>query len=153
MSQNGTLKSSGITPFLMFKENCAEAAEFYTAIFKNSKVITSDMMSAEFTLDGQRFLAFNGGPHFSFSEGVSFFVSCETQAEVDYYWDHLLAGGGVESQCGWLRDRFGLSWQIIPTTLQQLLRNPDRAAADRALQAMLKMQKIVIEDLQKAVRV
>jgi predicted 3-demethylubiquinone-9 3-methyltransferase (glyoxalase superfamily) len=101
-------------------------------------------------LDGQRFLAFNGGPHFSFSEGVSFFVSCETQADVDYYWDHLLANGGVESQCGWLRDRFGLSWQIIPTTLQQLLRNPDRAVAERAVQAMLKMQKIIIEDLQKA---
>jgi predicted 3-demethylubiquinone-9 3-methyltransferase (glyoxalase superfamily) len=127
-----------ITPSLWFDNDLEEAAEFYTAVFT-------------FVLDGQRFLGINGGPHFRFSEAVSFEVRCADQDEVDYYWNRLL-DGGVESQCGWLKDRFGLSWQIVPERLFDLTNDPDPARAAAATKAMLGMRKIVIADLEAAVR-
>jgi predicted 3-demethylubiquinone-9 3-methyltransferase (glyoxalase superfamily) len=133
----------------MFNDQCEAAARHYTSIFKSSKVISISSMSAEVELDGQRILMYNGGPHFKFSEGASLFVSCETQAEVDYYWDKLLEGG-KPSQCGWLTDKFGLSWQIVPAVLMKLLSDKDRARANRAMQAMLKMVKLDIAELERA---
>ena len=147
----GASAAPRITPFLMYKEKCAEAAKFYASIFKNSKVLSADTMSASFILDGQKFQAFNGGTHFNFSEGISLFVRCETQQEVDYYWDKLTAGG-AESMCGWLRDKYGVSWQIIPTILMELLGHKDREKASRAMQAMLRMKKISIQGLKDAAK-
>jgi len=145
-----------ITPFLTFKEGGKDALEFYAGIFKNSKVNSSFVMPgndkllhASFTLDGQEFMAMDGGESFSFAFGASMFVSCEGQEEVDYYWDKL-SEGGEPGQCGWLKDKFGLSWQIVPTALGQLMGDPDPAKAMRVRDAMLKMTKIIIADLQKA---
>jgi predicted 3-demethylubiquinone-9 3-methyltransferase (glyoxalase superfamily) len=147
---------------LWFDNNLEEAAAFYTAIFPNSSVerfheytdagpgTAGDVAWGTFVLDGQRFIAINGGPQFPFSEAVSFEIRCKDQAEVDYYWERLLEGG-EESQCGWLKDRFGLSWQVTPDRLYQLLEDPDRAdAVNRALHTM---RKIVIADLEDAVSV
>lgn len=130
-----------ITPFLWFDGNAKEAADFYTSIFENSKVIHANPMSVTFSLDGQLFHGLNGGPLYKFTEAVSFFVRCDNQSEIDYYWDKLIAGG-QPSQCGWLKDRYGLSWQIVPGVLGSLLGDPDRKKADRVMQAMLKMQKL-----------
>ncbi|HKC49472.1 MAG TPA: VOC family protein [Myxococcota bacterium] len=138
-----------VTPFLWFDGKAAEAANFYVSIFKNSKLVSSTPMDATFVLDGQDFLALNGGPQYKFTPAVSLFVSCETQEEVDYFWEKLGAGG-AESQCGWLTDKYGLSWQVVPTILRKLLQDPDRAKAQRALNAMLKMTKLDIKRLQEA---
>jgi predicted 3-demethylubiquinone-9 3-methyltransferase (glyoxalase superfamily) len=138
-----------ITPFLWFDNNVPEAVEFYKSVFPNAKVdMVSDFM-ATFELEGQRFHALNGGPLFKFTEAISFFISVETQDEVDYFWSRLIADGG-EEQCGWLKDKFGLSWQVIPTALMRYLGSSDRPAAERARQAMLKMHKIIIADLEQA---
>lgn len=137
-----------VTPFLMFEANAEEAVDFYVSIFPEARVISRSPLS--FELQGQRLSAFNGGPHFRFSEAVSLFVNCADQAEVDRYWTALLADGGQQSQCGWLKDRFGLSWQIIPEALMRYLNDPDRAAADRVLQAMLRMGKIDVATLDRA---
>ncbi len=151
-----------ITPSLWFDNDLEEAIEFYAAVFPNSSVETIDrytdagpgtpgeVVSAVFTLNGQRFVGINGGPQFPFTEAVSFMVSCRDQAEVDYYWDRLL-DGGVESQFGWLKDRFGLSWQIVPDRLNELTGDPDPARATAASRAMLGMRKIVIAELEAAV--
>lgn len=141
--------SKTITPFLWFNNQAGEAAKFYVSIFKNSKVISSSPMSTTFELDGERIMALNGGPHFKLNEAFSFFVSCETQEEVDNFWEKLSAGG-EKSRCGWLKDKFGLSWQIIPTALGQLIGDPDPVKSKRVLDAMLKMNKIDIEELKKA---
>jgi len=153
---------SKITPFLWFDNQAEEAAKFYTSVFKNSKIGTmarygdagpgpkGSVMTASFQIDGHDFVALNGGPHFKFTEAISFVVNCESQNEVDYYWEKLAANGGQESQCGWLKDKFGLSWQIVPTILSTLLEDKDPKKAQRVMQAMLKMKKIVIADLQKA---
>ena len=150
-----------ITPFLWFNDNAEEAMNYYVSIFKNSKVgrVTrygdagpgpkGQVMSCTFTLEGQEFMALNGGPQFSFTPAISLFVSCETQAEVDELWEKLSAGGSKE-RCGWLKDKFGLSWQIIPTTLGRLLADKDAGKSQRVMQAMLKMDKIEIEELQEA---
>ena len=138
-----------ITPFLWFDNNAEEAAKFYCSVFKNSKIISSSPMSVTFELEGLLFHGLNGGPLFKFTEAVSFFVSCETQEEVDYYWEKLTADG-QESRCGWLKDKYGLSWQIIPEILGKLLNDVDRTKANRAMQAMLQMQKIEIKKLQEA---
>ncbi|MEP7285196.1 MAG: VOC family protein [Chloroflexota bacterium] len=143
-----------ITPFLWFDTQAEEAMNFYTSIFKNSKVIDvsrngETVMSTTFELDGQRVMALNAGPEFKFNEAVSFFVNCETQAEVDELWGKL-TDGGEESQCGWLKDKFGLSWQIVPTALGQLLGSPDPEKSRRVLEAMLKMKKIDIATLEQA---
>jgi predicted 3-demethylubiquinone-9 3-methyltransferase (glyoxalase superfamily) len=150
-----------ITPFLWFNDQAEEAARFYTSIFKDSKIVSvsrygdagpgpkGGVMVAQFQLEGQNFLALNGGPQFKFTEAVSFVVNCETQAEVDYFWEKL-SEGGQTSQCGWPRDKFGLSWQIVPTAMGQLLGGQDPARSQRAMQAMLQMTKIDIATLQRA---
>jgi predicted 3-demethylubiquinone-9 3-methyltransferase (glyoxalase superfamily) len=150
-----------ITPFLWFDGKAEEAAKFYTSIFKNSKVVSINRypkgspapegmaMTAQFLLEGQEFVALNGGPQFSFTPAISFVVNCETQKEVDEYWEKLSAGG-EEHQCGWLKDKFGVSWQIVPTVLVKLLSDPDAGRAQRAMAAMLKMKKIDISLLEQA---
>jgi len=138
-----------ITPFLWFDGQVEEAVAFYTSVFKNARVSNVSRMSATFELEGQRFMALNGGPQFKFTEAVSFFIECQTQDEVDYYWERLSNGGG-EQMCGWVKDKFGLSWQVIPDVLGRLLSDPDRAKSQRAMQAMLKMKKIIIADLEAA---
>ena len=139
-----------ITPFLWFDGQAQEAMTFYTSIFKDSKVISSNPMAVTFELLGQRFIGLNAGPHHKFTPAVSFFIEVETQAEIDNYWNKLLADGGRPDQCGWLQDKFGLSWQVIPKALPQLLSDPDPAKAKRALDAMLKMTKIDLAELQRA---
>ena len=150
-----------ITPFLWFDNNAEEAAKFYTSIFKKSKIARisrygdagpgpkGTVMVVDFELEGQQFVALNGGPQFKFTEAISFVVNCETQKEVDYFWGKLLAGG-QESQCGWLKDKFGLSWQIVPTVLNDMLADPDPARSQRVMKAMLQMKKIDIPTLEKA---
>ena len=150
-----------ITPFLWFDNQAEEAMNFYVSIFKNSKIggITHNgdagpgpkgtVMSATFQLEGQEFFALNGGPHFKFTPAISMFVDCKTQQEVDELWEKLSAGG-EKQQCGWLQDKFGLSWQIIPSALGELMNDPDPVKAGRVMQAMLKMTKIDIEGLKRA---
>ena len=144
------MTTTTITPFLWFDNTVPEAVDFYTSVFPDAKVEMKSDFIAVFEIQGQRFYALNGGPQFKFNESVSFFISVDTQEEVDYYWDKLIAGGGEPSMCGWLKDKFGLSWQVIPRKLMEYQSSPDRAAADRSQQAMLKMHKIVIADLDKA---
>lgn len=150
-----------ITPFLWFDAQAEEAANFYASVFPNSKIGKTSrygeggpgpqgtVMTIEFNLDGQDFIALNGGPHFKFTEAVSFSVDCGSQEEVDHYWNTLSAGG-EEGPCGWLKDKYGLSWQVNPRILGQMLSDPNPAKAKAAMQAMLQMKKIVIADLQKA---
>jgi predicted 3-demethylubiquinone-9 3-methyltransferase (glyoxalase superfamily) len=150
-----------ITPFLWFDSQAEEAANFYVSIFKNSKILAiarygksgpgpeGSAMTVEFQLDGQRFVALNGGPHFKFTEAISFVIGCETQQEVDEYWEKL-SEGGEESVCGWLKDKYGLSWQIVPSVMSKLLGDKDAEKANRVMGAMLKMKKIVIADLEQA---
>ena len=141
-----------ITPFLWFDSNAEEAVEFYLTVFKNSRRLDSvpgpggRALTIAFELDGQRFTALNGGPVFQFNESVSFVVRCDSQAEVDEYWAKLTADGGRESQCGWLKDRFGLSWQIVPARLPELVKNP------KAMQAMMGMKKIDLAELERAAK-
>ena len=139
-----------ITPFLWFDTQAQDAMTFYTSIFKDSKVISSNPMVVQFELLGQRFIGLNAGPRHKFTEAVSFLVEVETQQEIDHYWDALLAGGGRPDQCGWLKDKFGLSWQVIPKALPQLVTDPDPAKARRAMEAMMKMIKIDLAELQRA---
>jgi len=144
------MSTTTITPFLWFDNTVPQAVDFYKSVFPDAKVdFVSDFL-ALFELQGQRFYALNGGPQFKFTEAVSFFISVDTQEEIDYYWDKLIAGGGEPSMCGWLKDKFGLSWQVIPRKLMEYQASSDRVAAERAQQAMLKMRKIVIADLDKA---
>jgi predicted 3-demethylubiquinone-9 3-methyltransferase (glyoxalase superfamily) len=150
-----------ITPFLWFDNKAEEAANFYTSIFKNSKVTRvsrygeagpgpkGTVMSVTFQLEGQEFIALNGGPHFSFTPAISFFVNCETQAEVDELWEKLSAGG-TTSQCGWMTDRFGVTWQVIPTALGKLMGDPDPEKSARVIKAMLQMTKIDVKVLERA---
>ena len=150
-----------ITPFLWFDTEGEEAAEFYTSVFPNSKIVDvsrygsagprpeGTVMTVSFELDGQPFVALNGGPDFKFTEAVSFMVSCETQEEVDAYWGKL-SEGGQEGPCGWLKDKFGLSWQIVPAALPRLLGDPDPAKSQRVMQAMLQMKKIEVDLLERA---
>jgi predicted 3-demethylubiquinone-9 3-methyltransferase (glyoxalase superfamily) len=139
-----------ITPFLWFDNNAQDAAAFYASIFPDAKIISSNPMAVDFELLGQRVHALNGGPHFKLNESFSFFVGCETQAEIDNYWEKLQADGGSPSQCGWLKDKFGLSWQVVPNKLSQFLNSADKAASKRALDAMLTMRKLDIAALQRA---
>ena len=157
-----------ITPFLWFDHQAEEAVKFYTSVFKKSKTgniarydkagekvsgqPAGSVMTVEFQIEGQDFIALNGGPHFKFNESVSFVVNCKTQKEVDYYWKRLTSGGGKEVQCGWLRDKFGLSWQIVPTVLNELMSSKDAAKSHRVMQAMLKMVKLDIKKLKEAAK-
>jgi predicted 3-demethylubiquinone-9 3-methyltransferase (glyoxalase superfamily) len=143
-----------ITTFLTFNNEAEEAMNLYVSVFKNARIVSTSRMGEEFLtgtfeIEGQRFMVLNGGPTFSFAQGISLFVNCETQAEVDELWEKLSAGG-KEDRCGWLKDKFGVSWQIIPSILGQLLSDPDPQRAQRAMQAMLTMQKIDIAALQQA---
>lgn len=144
-----------ITPFLWFDDQAEEAMNFYLSIFKNSRVLSvspgpnGKAFTVSFELDGQEFTALNAGPQFKFTEAISFFVNCESQQEVDFYWERLVAGGEA-SQCGWLKDKYGLSWQIVPTALGELLGDADPVRAQRVMQAMLGMQKIEIAGLRQA---
>jgi predicted 3-demethylubiquinone-9 3-methyltransferase (glyoxalase superfamily) len=150
-----------ITPFLWFDGNVEEAINLYTAIFKDSKILAitrygeegpgpkGTVMTASFKILDQEFVALNGGPHFKFNEAVSFVINCENQEEVDYYWEKL-SEGGVQQQCGWLKDRFGLSWQIVPTILPQLLSQKDAEKSKRVMQALLQMKKLEIQTLKDA---
>lgn len=144
-----------VTPFLWFDDNAEEAMHFYVSIFKNSRVLSTSpgpngtVMGVEFELDGQRFMGLNGGPQFKFTEAISLFVSCKTQPEVDELWAKLSAGGD-ESRCGWLKDRYGLWWQIVPAALGEMLADKDAEKAGRVMQAMLGMGKLDISGLQRA---
>ncbi|MGC2398489.1 MAG: VOC family protein [Acidobacteriaceae bacterium] len=151
----GTLESSPrITPFLWFNDTAEEAVDFYLSIFKNSRRLDvlhnngnrpapARVLTLSFELDGQRFVALNGGPMFTFNEATSFVVRCDSQQEVDYYWDKLSAGGS-EGQCGWLKDRFGVSWQVVPARVPELIKKP------KAMEAMLKMKKLDLDELERA---
>ncbi|MGV9308902.1 VOC family protein [Nonomuraea sp. NPDC004354] len=139
-----------ITTYLWFDNQAEEAANHYVSIFGNSRIVEVTPMMVTFELEGQRFLALNGGPQFRFTEAISLYVDCESQDEVDELWARLIADGGEESQCGWLKDKYGLSWQIIPKALPKLLSDPDPARAERAMQAMLKMSKIDVKALEDA---
>lgn len=150
-----------ITTFLWFDQQAEEAMNFYVSLFKNSKVLSvsrypeggpmpaGTLMTATFQLDGQEFMALNGGPEFKFTEAISLFVTCETQAEVDHFWDHL-SEGGEKGRCGWLKDRYGLSWQIVPIALGELMGDPNPRKAQNVMQAMLQMDKLDIAALQAA---
>ena len=144
-----------ITPFLWFDTQAEEAMLLYTSIFKRSKVVAvhraqEKVMSVEFELEGQRFMALNAGPLYTFNEAVSFFVGCDTQEEIDELWAKLIADGGAPSRCGWLKDKFGLSWQIVPNTLGRMLGGTDPVASKRAMDAMLTMDKLDLQALQQA---
>lgn len=145
-----------IVPYLWFDNQAEEAADFYTSLFNDSKIGSvsrgpnGEVMIVTFQLNGQEFMALNGGPRFTFTEAISFYVNCETQAEVDELWARLAADGGEESQCGWLKDKYGLSWQIIPTILGNLMQDEDEAKAHRVMQALLQMKKIEIAELLRA---
>lgn len=151
-----------IVPNLWFDGVAEEAVEFYLSVFKNSRTlnlarypegspgVAGTVMTVEFELDGQRFVAINAGPEFTFSEAISFQVDCEDQAEVDYYWEALLAGGGTESVCGWLKDRFGLSWQVVPRGMEEIFDDTDPGRAARAFQAMTGMRKLDVAALRAA---
>jgi predicted 3-demethylubiquinone-9 3-methyltransferase (glyoxalase superfamily) len=157
-----------ITPFLWFDDQAEDAVKFYTSIFKNSKVgrilrygeeaakvsqsgrPVGSVLTIEFEIEGQKFTALNGGPAFKFNESISFVVNCDTQKEVDYFWEKLTADGGQESQCGWLKDKFGVSWQIVPMILIEMLGDKDSEKSERVMKAMLQMQKIDIKTLREA---
>ena len=151
-----------ITPFLWFNDNAEEAVKFYVSVFPQSRILSTarygeagpgpkgSVMTMEFELNGQRFVALNGGPQFKFTEAISFVANCETQEELDKTWDKLLQGGGRPVQCGWLKDGFGLSWQVVPTVLPKLLQDKDPEKSKRVMAAMLKMVKIDIHELEDA---
>ena len=151
-----------IAPFLWFDGKAEEAIKLYTSVFKNSKVINisywekgspfpeGQVMTGVFELDGQQFYAFDAGPQFKFTEAISFFVNCETQEEIDHFWNKLTANGGQESMCGWLKDKFGVSWQIVPPVLGKMLGDKDKTRSGRVMQAMMGMKKLIIADLEKA---
>jgi predicted 3-demethylubiquinone-9 3-methyltransferase (glyoxalase superfamily) len=150
-----------ITPFLWFDTQAEEAADFYTSVFPGSRIVDvarygsagpgpeGSVMTVAFELDGQRFVALNGGPEFTFNEAISFQIDCASQEEVDRYWS-ALADGGEEGPCGWLKDRFGVSWQVVPTRLTELLRDPDAGRSQRVISAMLEMKKIQVDELERA---
>ena len=145
-----------ISPFLWFDGKAEEAAEFYTGIFKDARITNripgpgGQLMGIGFEIEGQEFMGLNGGPMFQFTPAVSFFIRCETQEEIDHYWTKLVEGGGEHQPCGWLRDRFGLSWQVVPNALGAMLQDKDPAKAQRTMEAMMKMSKLDIAALRKA---
>ena len=151
-----------ITPNLWFDTEAEEAADFYTSVFKDSRIVTKThytegapreagtVMTVEWELNGQRFVGINGGPQFEFDEAVSFQITCEDQDEVDYYWEKLIEGGGSPSQCGWLKDKFGLSWQVVPAGMEEVFADSDPKRAERAMKAMLEMSKLDIAALRSA---
>ncbi|NJP53267.1 VOC family protein [Streptomyces sp. SBST2-5] len=156
------MTAKGFTTCLWFDGQAEEAANFYVSVFKDSSLgdtlhhtesspgSEGNVLTVEFVLNGQRFVALNGGPDFQFSEAISFEIDCENQAEVDHYWDKLVEGGGEHGPCGWLKDRYGVSWQVTPIRLTEMLKDPDRTRADRVMKAMMQMHKLDIAELEKA---
>ena len=160
------LTKSKIVPCLWFDTEAEEAANLYVSVFRNARILSTtryssevieihgkqagSVMTVEFELDGQKFVGLNGGPQFKFSEAISFQIMCEDQDEIDHFWSKLTAGGGQEGPCGWLKDKFGLSWQVVPTALMELLKGPDAAATQRVTKAFLQMKKFDIAALKKA---
>jgi predicted 3-demethylubiquinone-9 3-methyltransferase (glyoxalase superfamily) len=157
------LKAQKIVPCLWFDKEAEAAANLYVSVFKDARILSTTrygkegfgqqagtVMTVEFELEGQKFLGLNGGPQFKFSEAISFQIFCETQEEIDYFWSKLTADGGKESQCGWLKDKFGLSWQVVPTALIEILKSADAAAAQRVTKAFMQMKKFDIEALKQA---
>lgn len=150
-----------LTPFLWFNDNAEDAAKFYISVFSNSKITDvtyygkngpgkeGSVMTIAFTLDGQEFVGLNGGPHFKFTEAISFVINCDGQEEIDYYWNKLTEGGN-EVECGWLKDKFGLSWQVVPVQFFEMITGKDKAAADRVMSAMMTMKKFDLKKLQDA---
>lgn len=159
-----------ITPSLWFDKEAEEAANLYVSLFKNSKILTvtrypegkeveevsgkkaGSVLTVEFELDGQKFLAFNAGPVFKFNESISFTIDCKDQEEVDHFWNGLIAGGGEESQCGWLKDKFGVSWQVVPKVLNELISSKEPGVAEKAMRAMLQMKKLDVKALEDAAK-
>lgn len=139
-----------VTPFLMFRSGAQEAAEFYTSVFPDGRILEGDWPGVAFEIGGQRINAFDGGDSFQLTEAFSLMITCEDQQEIDYYWERLLEGGGEESMCGWLRDRYGVSWQVTPRALSRLVGDPDPERAERARQAMFRMRKLDIAALEAA---
>jgi len=137
-----------IFPCLWFDGKAKEAAEFYCTVFKDSKIIDDTPMVVIFELNGSRFMGLNGGPNFKFDEAISFVVNCDTQGQIDYYWEKLTANGGQESMCGWLKDKFGLSWQIVPSNIGKLMADPEKA--QRVMQVVMQMKKLDIQKLEQA---
>lgn len=135
-------------PCLWYNNQAKEAAEYYCGIFKNSRIISENPMVVIFELNGQKYMGLNGGPEFNFTEAVSFVIECDTQEEIDHYWNSLTANGGQESMCGWLKDKFGMSWQVVPASLGKIMSDPERG--QRAMQVVLKSKKLVIADLENA---
>ena len=157
------LKPHKIVPCLWFDKEAEAAASLYVSVFKDARILSTTrygeegfgrqggtVMTVEFELEGQKFLGLNGGPQFKFSEAISFQIMCETQGEIDYYWSKLTAGGGQEAPCGWLKDKFGLSWQVVPTALIDMLKSKDAAAVQRVTKAFMQMKKFDVEALKKA---
>jgi predicted 3-demethylubiquinone-9 3-methyltransferase (glyoxalase superfamily) len=154
--------SQKITPSLWFDMNAEEAANFYVDLFDDGRILdvtrypegtpgpAGEVMTVEWELNGQKFVGINGGPQFQFSEAVSFMISCKDQDEVDYFWDRLTADGGKEGQCGWLTDRFGLAWQVVPEGMDEVFNDPDPAKAERSMAAMMKMKKLDVAELRAA---
>ena len=152
----------GIVPNLWFDTQALEAAEFYVSVFPNSKIDAvshyteagpgepGTVLTVDFTINGQRITAINGGPVFTFDEAISLLIECEDQDEIDHYWDALIAGGGAESQCGWCKDKYGLSWQVVPTGMAELFADPDTSKAERAMKAMFGMKKLDLAELRRA---
>ena len=154
-------KQQKITTFLWFDGNAEEAANFYCSVFKNSRILNvvhsgdtpgpkGSVLVVDFELDGQNFTALNGGPQFKFNESISLVIHCDTQDEIDYYWEKLTSDGGQESMCGWLKDKYGLSWQVTPSILPELFRDDDQAKLDRVMKAVMTMRKLDIATMQKA---
>ena len=156
------MKQQRIVPNLWFDTEAEDAARFYVSVFKNSRIISRSLytegaprkagtvMTVEWELDGQRFVGINGGPQFQFDEAISFQIACKDQEEVDYYWEKLTSDGGEEGPCGWCRDKYGLSWQVVPSGIDVMLTDPDSERAERAMKAMLKMRKLDIAELERA---
>ena len=141
--------SNKVVPFLWFNNNVEEAVTFYTSVFKDSEIIHLNKMNSVFRVNGQELYAFNGGPHFTFTEAISLFINCDTQEEVDYYWE-ALSKGGEKSRCGWLKDSFGLSWQVVPAILGKLMNDPDPVKSKRVVDALMQMTKLDIAALEQA---
>jgi predicted 3-demethylubiquinone-9 3-methyltransferase (glyoxalase superfamily) len=146
------MSNQKIIPFLWFDNQAAEAANFYVGIFPNSRIVSSHSLVTTFELEGVRHMAINGGPRFQHSEAFSLLIQCDNQQEIDHYWQSLIAGGGAPSMCGWLKDKYGVSWQVVPSNIGDWMTGPDQAAAQRGFQALMGMTKIVIADIEKAMQ-
>jgi predicted 3-demethylubiquinone-9 3-methyltransferase (glyoxalase superfamily) len=147
---HSSMKVQKIYPFLWYDHQAQEAAKFYTSIFPNSRIVQLHPMVTTFELDGTQMMAMNAGPKFPHTEAFSLLIQCDTQEEIDHYWDALIADGGSPSMCGWLKDRFGLSWQVVPSNIGSLMSGPDEEASQRAFQALMGMQKIELAEMQRA---